>query len=170
MREAEQRLANHEIQYIGEQPGTFYLPEGTGVVERIIAGVPMSPWERQTYPTGQEWGWSTGSIGFLNFREINSQETGDTYLELELIGIEPQFRRKGYAKKLIRGVERIAQERGITRLILDDIRIDKRGMILLAEKLGYREKLEESELPWREVRKRHPNWIKSLVFEKILVD
>lgn len=107
---------------------------------------------------------------FLDLREITDQETGEVHLSLELIGIEPQHRRSGYAEKLIKEFERIGSARGITKLEAADIRINNKAMVLLLEKLGYQEKLEEGELSWRKVRRKEPNWIKLLIFEKYLSD
>ena len=67
------------------------------------------------------------------------QRIGDNTLALHVLNlaVHPDFRRKGYAKLLLRELEDLARRNGIKTMILE-VSVKNRAAISLYEKMGFR--------------------------------
>ena len=156
-----------QIRYIGRRPSVVNPKNYVNNIERIIAGEEIPQRQRLTWPGDNNIAqWSSGSIGFLDFEECRD-DNQKTFAYLRLLGVEPQYRRQGYATGLITEFERIIAERQISRILTSDIKIENEALLSLMEKLGYTEFLiDEPKILWRRYRKRHPLDTKNVFFEK----
>lgn len=132
---------------------------------RVILGDPIDAKDRETFkpPKGSMspdfWN-KSGSIGFMDIsvskgyvpkqdaesylnpnNEVEHEYPWEfmqlkEYLSIEAIGIEPAFRRKGYAKFLMQRAEEIALEWGLETVVAKDI--ENPVMMELNQRLGYK--------------------------------
>jgi len=156
-----------KIRYIGKRPSVVNPGSCVNNIERIIAGEEIPQRQRLTWPGDNSVAqWISGSIGFLDF-EVCRDDNQQAFAYLRLLGIEPPYRKQGYATKLIKEFERIILERQISRILTSSIKIENDAVLSLMEKLGYTESLiDDPKIPWREYRKRHPSDTKNIFFEK----
>jgi len=161
---------NYEIEYIGKKMSMFDPNKPINDIERLIVGEKMPQSDRITWPSKSSVpDWISGSIGFLDFIEVEKEEK---FIDLYMIGIEPNYRRQGYATKLIKALEDTTIKRKISKIEVHGIFIENKPMLFLIEKLGYKQilgdEIYEICLPWREYLQEKP-WFKSnCSFEKYL--
>jgi len=160
-----------QIKYIGRRPSVVNPESYVNNIERIIAGEEIPQRQRLTWPGDNSIAqWISGSRGFLDFEECKG-DNGEKFTYLRLLGIEPLYRRQGYATMLIEEFEHITVERRIPRILTSDIKIENEAMLFLMEKLGYQEFLNNGEhIPWRKHRKKHSSWMRSVFFEKYVLN
>ena len=91
------------LQYVGSRQYRTPLPTDN-CIERLIAGSPIDEYSRTVWPYHGNDPLVTGTFGFLDFQELHESPYGD-FLFLRLLGIEPDFRKKGYAHALLVGLE-----------------------------------------------------------------
>ncbi len=135
------KIENIKLEHVGK---IRHVVVGANLFERIIAGERIPDMERHSYNRlyeedgihlePQEDAFS-GSMGFIDFREIRYSELESIYMAF--MGAEPQYRGQHVGKALVKAVERIAVERGakITWGYIETWRFKK--IFPLLEKMGY---------------------------------
>lgn len=153
--QAEKEPAKHEF-WLKKYPPTFNDPEATGTF-RVALGELMDGVHRQVYKTafGPDLWNQTGSIGFMDVRlstvgipklgaklyngseyeyDWGDYESVDA-LVVETIGIEPEYRLRGYARLLKLRAEELAK--GWCLNFVVSTSLYNPIMMDLSEKLGY---------------------------------
>ncbi len=147
----------HEF-WLRKYPEEYGGSENIGIF-RVAIGDLIDAFQRETYkpPEGSHspdfWN-KSGSIGFMDFsieKQLVPKVGANPYpdsnheysyedceeieaLKLQTIGIEPEYRRKGYARLLTQRLVEIASERGLVAIVAD--MIENPAMREWAIKLG----------------------------------
>ena len=97
--------------------------------------------------------WSKGSVvGYANFRMVADEG------EIERVAVHPDFRRRGYGRKLMEAMVDYSRKKGVRDMTLD-VRVNNEKAINLYESCGfseegrrkdyYREPTEDAIIMWR---------------------
>ena len=146
------KLDHIRIEHVGNVLHPCVLPsmQDLFTCERIIAGERISDADRKAYKKEFEDkddsidfktinGAVSGSLGFLDFRALYSDSKFvPSKIHLEILGVEPQYRRRGVGKRLLGEVEKIAVARGIKHVegLVESWRADR--VLPFYERLGYK--------------------------------
>ena len=156
------------VKYLGKRPAPTppAVRFGDNDIERIIIGEEIPASARTVFPYDKRW--ITGAIGYLDFEELHDDKWGGHFTYLHSLGIEPSYRRRGYASQLFQKVEEITRERAIPKIMTSGVQVDRLSMLFLLERRGYHQYADNGVLPWREHREKYPRHLISVLFEKVI--
>ena len=149
-------VAVHEF-FLGDS--TYVGPSPFGPLYRVTLGDLIDSTGRQTFPFQPHpelprWDKKTGTVGFMDVRKNtkyiplvtneDSNELNQKVLCVEQVGIEPQYRRRGFATLLARRAEDLAREWGLNIVYMSVIQGDPKNGIMpdviqdMLQRAGYR--------------------------------